>query len=73
MQRGQPLEADVQLRNITVAAQAIAEVAKENRVVVTHATVMDHKLDCWRCNPPLTKSSLFAEQMFPTIPQGANL
>ncbi|MDJ0737326.1 MAG: carbamate kinase [Nostocaceae cyanobacterium] len=36
LQRGQPLEAEVQLRNITVAAQAIAEVAKENRVVVTH-------------------------------------
>ncbi|MDJ0694567.1 carbamate kinase [Mastigocoleus sp. MO_188.B34] len=36
LQRGQPLEADVQLHNITVAAQAIAEVAKENRVVVTH-------------------------------------
>lgn len=36
LQRGQSLEADVQLRNIGVAAKAIAEVAKDNTVVVTH-------------------------------------
>ncbi len=36
LRRGQPLEADIQQRNVAVAAQAIAEVARENDVVVTH-------------------------------------
>jgi carbamate kinase len=36
LQRGQPLEAEVQLRNIGVAAAAIAQVAQTNQVVVTH-------------------------------------
>ncbi len=36
LKRGQPLEADVQLRNIGVAAAAIAEVAQTNTVIVTH-------------------------------------
>jgi len=36
LRRGQPLEADIQQRNVAIAAQAIAEVAHENAVVVTH-------------------------------------
>ncbi|MDJ0620737.1 MAG: carbamate kinase [Calothrix sp. MO_192.B10] len=36
LQRGQPLEAEVQLRNITIAAKAIAELAAAHKVVVTH-------------------------------------
>lgn len=36
LQRGQPPEAELQLRNIRIAAKAIAEVAKENTVIVTH-------------------------------------
>lgn len=36
LQRGQPLEAEVQLRNIEVAATAIAQIAQLHQVVVTH-------------------------------------
>lgn len=36
LQRGQPLEAEVQLRNIGVAAAAIAQIAQTHQVVVTH-------------------------------------
>ena len=36
LKRGQPLEADLQKQNIQVAAQAIAKVAREYPVVVTH-------------------------------------
>jgi carbamate kinase len=36
LQRGQPPEAELQLKNIRIAAKAIAEVAKENTVIVTH-------------------------------------
>jgi carbamate kinase len=34
--RGQPLEADIQRQNIAKAAKAIAKVAEQNQVVVTH-------------------------------------
>lgn len=34
--RGQPLEPDLQLQNLAIAAQAIAEIACDHRVVVTH-------------------------------------
>jgi len=36
LRRGEPLEAEVQRRNIAVAAAAIGEVAKDHSVVVTH-------------------------------------
>jgi carbamate kinase len=36
LKRGQPMEADVQLSNIGIAATAIAQVAETNQVVVTH-------------------------------------
>lgn len=36
LKRGQPLEAEVQLRNIEVATAAIAKVAQKHQVVVTH-------------------------------------
>jgi carbamate kinase len=36
LRRGEPLEADVQQRNVAVAASALAEVAREHAVVVTH-------------------------------------
>lgn len=36
LRRGEPLEADVQLRNIDAAARAIAEIAAEHSIVVTH-------------------------------------
>lgn len=36
LRRGQPLEADVQQRNVTAAAAALAEVARDHTVVVTH-------------------------------------
>jgi carbamate kinase len=36
LQRGQPPEAELQLKNIRIAAKAIAEVAKKNTVIVTH-------------------------------------
>lgn len=36
LKRGQPLEADIQLRNIRVAAAAIATIAQTHTVVVTH-------------------------------------
>ncbi|MGK7877457.1 MAG: carbamate kinase [Xenococcaceae cyanobacterium] len=36
LKRGQKLEAEVQRRNISIAAAVIAEVARENIVVVTH-------------------------------------
>jgi carbamate kinase len=36
LKRGQPLEADLQLHNISIAAKAIAEVAQKNTVIVTH-------------------------------------
>ena len=36
LKRGEPLEAEVQLRNIKVAAEAIAAIAKNHTVVVTH-------------------------------------
>jgi carbamate kinase len=36
LRRGQPQEADVQLRNIGIAATAIATVARANAVVITH-------------------------------------
>ena len=34
LRRGEPLEADVQQRNVAVAASALAEVAREHAVVV---------------------------------------
>ena len=36
IRRGQPPEVEIQRQNIKLAAKAIAEVARENRVVVTH-------------------------------------
>jgi carbamate kinase len=36
LKRGQPMEAEVQLRNIGVAAAAIAQVAQTHTVIVTH-------------------------------------
>lgn len=36
LQRGQPLAADVQLHNIQAAAIAIAQIAREHQVIVTH-------------------------------------
>lgn len=36
IKRGQPLEADLQLHNISIAAKAIAELTQENTVIVTH-------------------------------------
>jgi carbamate kinase len=36
LKRGEPLEAEIQRQNIRIAAIAIAEVAKEHRVVITH-------------------------------------
>ncbi len=36
IRRGQPPEVDIQRQNIKLAAKAIAEVAREHRVVVTH-------------------------------------
>ena len=36
LQRGEPLDADVQRRNVRVAAKAIATVARQHMVVVTH-------------------------------------
>ncbi len=36
LRRGEPLEADVQQRNVAVAADAVAEVARRHAVVVTH-------------------------------------
>ncbi len=36
IRRGQPPEVEIQRRNIRLAAKAIAEVAREHRVVVTH-------------------------------------
>lgn len=36
IKRGQPLDADLQLHNISIAAKAIAEIAQENTVIVTH-------------------------------------
>ena len=36
LRRGEPLESDVQQRNVAVAADAIAEVAREQAVVITH-------------------------------------
>jgi carbamate kinase len=36
LQRGQPLDAAVQRANAKVAAEAVAELARDNRVVVTH-------------------------------------
>jgi carbamate kinase len=36
LKRGQPLEADLQLHNISIAAKAIAEVVQKNTVIVTH-------------------------------------
>lgn len=36
LRRGEPMEADLQRRNLAEAAAAIAEVAHEHRVVVTH-------------------------------------
>jgi carbamate kinase len=36
LRRGQPLDADVQRANISIAAEAVAAVAAEHRVVLTH-------------------------------------
>lgn len=36
LRRGEPLEADVQQRNVSIAADALAEVAREHAIVVTH-------------------------------------
>jgi carbamate kinase len=36
LKRGEPLEAEVQLRNIQVAARGIAAIAREHTVIVTH-------------------------------------
>jgi carbamate kinase len=36
LQRGQPLEVEIQRRNICMAARALAEIAREHQVVVTH-------------------------------------
>jgi len=36
LRRGEPLEADVQQRNVAIAAEALAQVAREHAVVVTH-------------------------------------
>jgi carbamate kinase len=36
LKRGQPLEADIQLSNIRIAAEAIASIAQANTIVVTH-------------------------------------
>lgn len=36
LRRGEPLEADVQRANVKIAAEVIAEVAREHRVVLTH-------------------------------------
>jgi carbamate kinase len=36
LKRGEPVSADVQRRNVRVAAEAIAALAKEHKVVVTH-------------------------------------
>jgi carbamate kinase len=36
IKRGQPLEADLQLHNISIAAKAIAEITQKNTVIVTH-------------------------------------
>lgn len=36
LRRGEPLDAEVQRRNVKTAASAIAELAREHRVVVTH-------------------------------------
>ncbi|MEM8831710.1 MAG: carbamate kinase, partial [Cyanobacteria bacterium P01_G01_bin.19] len=36
VRRGQPPEVSIQRQNIQLAAKAIAEIAKEHRVVVTH-------------------------------------
>ncbi len=36
IKRGEPLEAEVQRRNVRVAAQAVSEVAREHEVVVSH-------------------------------------
>ena len=36
LQRGQPLEADIQRENISKAAEMIAKVAQEHEVILTH-------------------------------------
>ena len=36
LQRNQPLDADVQQRNVMVAARALAEIARDHALVVTH-------------------------------------
>jgi carbamate kinase len=36
LKRGEPLEADIQRRNIAIAAKVIAEIAQSNQVVITH-------------------------------------
>ncbi len=36
LRRGEPLEADIQLRNIATAASAVAPIARDHEVVITH-------------------------------------
>jgi carbamate kinase len=36
LRRGEPLAAEIQRQNISIAAKAIAEIAKSNQVVITH-------------------------------------
>src|SRR5690349_15856085 len=36
LRRGEPLDVEVQRANVKAAAEAIAEVAREHRVVITH-------------------------------------
>ncbi|BCK61225.1 hypothetical protein KAM330_02140 [Aeromonas hydrophila] len=47
LRRGEPLEADIQRKNIATAAKTIALIAQEYNVVLVHATA--HKSVCWPC------------------------
>ena len=42
LQRGQPMTAENQQENIRIAAEALAELAKEHQLVIAHGNHHDH-------------------------------
>ncbi len=66
LRRGQPLDAETQRQNIAIAAQAIAELARDHRLVITHGNGPQVGLLALQsadssCSPPFPLDVLGAE------------